>query len=117
MPVLERHLHAVPATAHEHATSELGEVGLVATIFAVALLPMVCDLAGIGRWDGASLGLGTLGVLLAGRALGAWLMARARGWAPRRSRQRSERRQGAASSAGQGPRGAPQLNSRGRGRA
>ncbi len=101
MPVLERHLHAVPATAHEHATSELGEVGLVATIFAVALLPMVCDLAGIGRWDGASLGLGTLGVLLAGRALGAWLMARARGWARRRSAQRSERWQDAASSAGQ----------------
>lgn len=73
MSAPERHLHAVPPCALEEAvTGELGDLGLTATIFAVALLPIVCDLAGLGRWGGGSLGLGTLGALLAGRELGAW---------------------------------------------
>jgi hypothetical protein len=77
MPLVDRHLHVVPPFLYqeEPPESELGDVGLTAMIFAIALLPIACDLAGIGRWGDGSLGLGTLGVLLAGRELWAWLVA------------------------------------------
>jgi hypothetical protein len=58
-----------------------GDVGLTAMIFLVAALPLASVLAGVGRWDEASLGLGTLGVILAGRELVSWLGAR---WRSRR---------------------------------
>lgn len=64
------HLHAVAPCAPDQA--ELGDLGLTATIFAVGLFPIVCDLAGVGRWGGASLGLGALGALLSGRELAGW---------------------------------------------
>lgn len=80
MPLDSAHLHVVlPCPGQqEPRESELGDLGLTATIFAIALLPIACDIAGIGRWGGGSLGLGTLGVLLAGRELWAWLFARCR---------------------------------------
>lgn len=73
MSARETHLHVVaPCALDEAAASELGDLGLTATIFAVGLLPIACDLAGVGRWGASSLGLGTMGVLLAGRELGGW---------------------------------------------
>lgn len=80
MPAMERHLHVVrPSEAEGEAVSSgLEDVGLTLMIFLVAVLPLASALAGIGRWDDASLGLGTLGALLAGRELGAWLLARCR---------------------------------------
>jgi hypothetical protein len=71
----ERHVHVVRAAAEE-ASSELGDVGLTFFLFVVAAFPLASVIAGIGRWGQASLGLGTLGVLLAGRELGALALAR-----------------------------------------
>ncbi len=80
MPEARSHLHVVPPSPREDAeASELGDLGLTATIFAVALLPIASDLAGFGEWGGGSLGLGTAGVLLAGRELAARLVAHRRG--------------------------------------
>jgi hypothetical protein len=80
------HLHVVrtsPAVRGAAASSEPDDVGLVAMIFLVAALPLVSEVAGIGRWDHLSLGLGTLGVLFAGRELCTWLLAtRRRGRRP-----------------------------------
>lgn len=79
MPLAERHLHVVPPSPRPAPPDhEPGDLGLTALIFVVALLPIACDLAGIGRWSGASLGLGTLGVLLAGRELWGGLVASGR---------------------------------------
>jgi hypothetical protein len=87
MSDFEEHLHlqvvrALPAESRT-SSSELGDVGLTVMIFLVAALPLVSAMAGIGRWDHVSLGLGTLGVLFAGRELCTWLLAtRRRGRRP-----------------------------------
>jgi hypothetical protein len=80
MSPAERHLHVVRTspTAGDEAPSELEDVGLTLAIFLVAAFPLASAMAGIGQWDPGSLGLGTLGVLLAGRELGASLIARCR---------------------------------------
>lgn len=79
MASLHRHLHVVRSRAEDEAlSSELEDVGLTLMIFLVAALPVGSAIGGIGRWDEASLGLGALGVLLAGRELLAWLLARRR---------------------------------------
>jgi hypothetical protein len=68
-------------TAAEEASSALDDVGLTLFLFLVAALPLASVIAGIGRWGQASLGLGTLGVLLAGRELAAQALVR---WRDRR---------------------------------
>jgi hypothetical protein len=76
------HLHVVRTSPPEReATREREDVGLVAMIFLVSAVPLASVLVGIGRWDHVSLGLGTLGVLFAGRELCTWLVAR---WRPGR---------------------------------
>jgi hypothetical protein len=76
MTGLDRHLHVVrPGPAQgEAARRELPDLGVTAMLFLVAALPLASALAGVGKWDEASLGLGTLGVLLAGREIGALLL-------------------------------------------
>jgi hypothetical protein len=76
----ERHLRLVPPASAERGASpgELEDVGVTLMIFLVAALPLASSIAGLGRWSDGSLGLGTLGVLLAGRELCAWLVARFR---------------------------------------
>jgi hypothetical protein len=80
MSGVERHLHVVRTSPAEReaVSSAPGDVGLTITIFVVSALPLVSMIAGVGQWGDRSLGLGTLGVLLAGRELGAWLAARCR---------------------------------------
>jgi hypothetical protein len=69
-----RQLHLVPpAVRASCAGSDLPDLALTAFIFALGSLPLVCDLAGVGRWSGGSLGLGTAGALLSGRELLGWL--------------------------------------------
>jgi hypothetical protein len=74
----QRSLHVVPprASGDEDVPRDRDDVGLTLMIFLVAAVPLASVAAGIGRWDAASLGLGTLGVLLAGRELYARLVAR-----------------------------------------
>jgi hypothetical protein len=48
-------------------------------ILAVAGLPLASELAGVGEWSGASLGLGTLGVVFASRELCRALLEGSRG--------------------------------------
>ncbi len=64
------HLHVV-SPAHEpgRARRDLADLGLSTMLFAVSLAPLACDAAGLGRWDGSTLGLGTVGVLVWGREL------------------------------------------------
>jgi hypothetical protein len=87
MSDVQEHLHlqvvrTLPASAESPRASS-GDVGLTVMIFLVAAVPLVSELAGIGRWDHLSLGLGTLGVLFAGRELCTWLLAiRRRGRRP-----------------------------------
>lgn len=83
MSPAERHLHVVPMsrTAAEGASTERDDLGLTLILFLVAALPPTSAMAGLGRWDASSLGLGTLGVLLLGRELGSQLLAR---WRNRR---------------------------------
>lgn len=84
MSAVERHLHVVPPAPPESEapseapSRELEDVGLTMGVFLVAALPLASAIAGVGRWGKGSLGLGTLGVLLAGRELCAWLVARRR---------------------------------------
>jgi hypothetical protein len=80
MSPVERHLHLVrtsPAEG-EGPAKDRDDVGITLMLFLLSALPPASALAGVGRWSQASLGLGTLGVLLAGRELGALLLARCR---------------------------------------
>jgi hypothetical protein len=83
MSPAERHLHVVriSRTAPEETSSARDDLALTAFLFVVAALPLVSVIAGIGRFGQASLGLGTLGVLFAGRELAALALAR---WRSRR---------------------------------
>ena len=54
------------------------DLGLTLFIFLVAALPLASELAGVGEWDPRSLGVGAVGVLLAGRELVAPAVARIR---------------------------------------
>jgi hypothetical protein len=78
MSGVERHLHVVRTSPAEREAVSIapGDVGLTITILVVSALPLVSMIAGVGQWGDRSLGLGTLGVLLAGRELRAWLVAR-----------------------------------------
>lgn len=76
-----RQLHLVqPAARAASPGSDLPDLALTAFIFALGTLPLVCDLAGFGRWSGGSLGLGTAGALLSGRELLGWLLRARPGW-------------------------------------
>ena len=77
MTVVERHLHVVPRSPHERDAppAAIGDVGVTLMLFVVSALPLMGEAARFGRWSGTSLGLGTLGVLLAGRELWARLVA------------------------------------------
>jgi hypothetical protein len=77
MSALEKHLHLVRSSAArpEPAPADRADVGLTLFLLLVAALPLASAIAGVGRWDGASLGLGTLGVLLAGRELGSMVVS------------------------------------------
>jgi hypothetical protein len=71
-------LHVVPPLGAVGRTpadgDDVGDLGLTVVIFVTALVPLVCELAGIGHWGDGSLGLGTVGVLFAGRELwAAWV--------------------------------------------
>lgn len=80
MPARQLHLVPPAARAASCTGSDLPDLALTAFIFALGTLPLVCDLAGVGRWSGGSLGLGTAGALLSGRELLGWLLrARSRG--------------------------------------
>jgi hypothetical protein len=83
MSPVETHLHVIraPRAPAEEIPQELDDVGLTLFLFLVAAFPLASAIAGVGRWSQASLGLGTLGVLLAGRELGARALAR---WRKRR---------------------------------
>lgn len=48
----------------------LEDLGLVAMVLVVSLLPLASAVAGVGQWDGETLAFGTLGVLFALYALG-----------------------------------------------
>lgn len=57
---------------------ELHDLGLKLFIFLVAAFPLASAVAGLGEWDQRSLGVGAVGVLLAGRELVAPVLARIR---------------------------------------
>lgn len=63
-------------TAGAESSSRLEDVGLTLFLLFVAALPVASEIAGIGRWGQGTLGLGTLGICLAGRELGSLLLAR-----------------------------------------
>lgn len=56
----------------------LDDLGLTLFIFLVAAFPLASAVAGLGEWDQRSLGVGAVGVLLAGRELVAPVLARIR---------------------------------------
>jgi hypothetical protein len=74
------HLHVVSRTDPPSGRRRLADhdLGLTLAIFLVAAIPLASTFAGLGVWDERSLGLGTLGVLFAGRELLAPLVARLR---------------------------------------
>ena len=78
MTGVERPLRVVtPGKPEEGAASSgLEDLGVTVMIFLVAALPLVSAIAGFGHWSEGSLGLGTVGVLLAGRELCARAFAR-----------------------------------------
>jgi hypothetical protein len=84
MSGVERPLHLVPPDPTGGGTGprEVDDVGLTAMIFLVSALPLASAMAGVGRWGQASLGLATVGAVLAGRELCAWLVGRC--WRRRR---------------------------------
>jgi hypothetical protein len=70
MPAAGTNLRVVHLEGDREAPpTEHVDLGLTAMIFAVALAPLALDAAGLGRWDGTTLGLGTLGILFSGREL------------------------------------------------
>lgn len=81
------HLRSVPAETPppEEGRSPGGheDLGVVALVLVISLVPLASALAGIGRWDGGTLGLATLGMLFAVSVLVT------RGLASRRPRRRS----------------------------
>lgn len=79
MSTTASHLHLVPSRPAEPDEPSHGEdVGLTTAILVVAASPVVLAAAGIGPWQDASVGLGTVGVIFAGRELLGSLLARAR---------------------------------------
>jgi hypothetical protein len=78
MPPAETRLHLVPRApgAGEERSGSHEDVGLTSFLLLVASVPLASAAAGIGRWDATTLGLGTLGVLFAGRELGALVASR-----------------------------------------
>ena len=71
-----------PPAAPARPDSQLGDLGVTALIFVVGALPLVCELAGLGRWGSGTLGLGTAGALLSGREILTWLAGGRSGGAP-----------------------------------
>lgn len=79
MSTAASHLRLVPAPPVEGEDAAApGDVGLTAVALVIAALPLALAVAGVGRWDDGSVGLGTVGVIFAGRALLAGLLPRAR---------------------------------------
>lgn len=81
-----RQLQIVPPHASRPARpeSQLGDLGLTAMIFVLGVLPLACEVGGLGRWGAGSLGLGTAGAMLSGRELLAWLVGGRTGGAEHR---------------------------------
>jgi hypothetical protein len=85
MPTAPHRLHPVSSSgAGPRAVPEgtLEDLLLLVAIFAVALLPLVSTLAGVGRWGDGSLGLATVASIFSGREL--WRLVAARVAARRR---------------------------------
>jgi hypothetical protein len=81
MATTARHLRLVPPGRDDLAPPPAGtaeDLVLDAAIFLVGAVPLVATLAGVGRWGDGSRGIGTIGVLLAGRELWRWAAARVR---------------------------------------
>lgn len=74
------HLRLVPTAGSPsgRGRSALHDLGLTLFIFLVAAFPLASEIAGLGEWDPRSLGVGAVGVLLAGRELAAPVVARIR---------------------------------------
>ena len=74
-----------PAGAAAGSRAPGGDVGLVALLFGLAVVPIGGELAGIGRWSPRIVGFAAGAALLAGRELWAELRARSRGRAAPRT--------------------------------
>ncbi len=74
------HLRLVPTAGSPSGRRRpaLRDVGLTLFILLVAACPLASAVAGLGEWDQRSLGVGAVGVLLAGRELVAPVLARIR---------------------------------------
>ncbi|GAO03806.1 hypothetical protein PSR1_02692 [Anaeromyxobacter sp. PSR-1] len=90
MVIVPPHLRVVAApgparTASRPAAGDgsLEDVAVVATLFAIALLPIAGALAHLGTWTQGELGLSAAGTLFSGREL--WASA----FAARRARRRT----------------------------
>jgi hypothetical protein len=74
------HLRPVPTlgspTRRRHPAPH--DLGLTLFIFLVAAFPLASAMAGAGEWGERSLGVAAAGVVLAGRELAAYLLARLR---------------------------------------
>lgn len=71
-------LRPIPPSGAAERRSDHEDLGLTAGILATSALPLALAGAGLARWEETSVGLGTLGVLFAGRELLRALAARAR---------------------------------------
>jgi hypothetical protein len=68
---------AAPAAATSGAAGA-GDVALVAVLFALNVVPIAGELAGLGRWSPAAVGFATAAALLTGRELWSELRVRVR---------------------------------------
>jgi hypothetical protein len=75
------HLRLVPTAGSPSGRCRpaLHDLGLTLFIFLVAAFPLASAIAGAGEWDQRSLGVGAVGVLLAGRELVVPILAGIRG--------------------------------------
>jgi hypothetical protein len=82
VPTRETQLHAVPAPdpIDDPRLGSLEDLGLMAMLFAIAIIPLASSLAGLGRWSDVEVGLGGVGALFTGRELVACLVAWFRSW-------------------------------------
>jgi hypothetical protein len=66
------------AGAPVEAGPELADIALIATLFVLNLVPVIGELAGMGRWSPGIVGFAVAAAVLAGRELWSELRARAR---------------------------------------
>lgn len=63
MPTTRSHLHLVPSALPVRTDGPAGDLGLLAFLLAVGLVPVVGSLAG-GRWGEGTVGVGTVASIL-----------------------------------------------------